>query len=106
MCRRNWRSEAFGNGANGHEEHRREKETEKADTEHSRKHGYAHRTPHLGSGAGCQDERHDTHDEGKGRHENWAQSELRRVERCGHTISASGALALVSKLHDEDRVLT
>src|SRR5258708_22358556 len=86
-----------------HVEERSEYKSEESDAEHSREHGDAHHSAHLGAGAARDDERHNSHNERKRRHENRSKSDTRCLERRSVSI-ASLSLEIARELHDQNRV--
>src|SRR6185369_6031942 len=74
------RSTARNESANDHIEERSEDQPEESDAEHSGEHGDTHDVAHLGARATREHQRHHTHDEGEGGHENWTETDAARLE--------------------------
>ena len=90
--------------AHQHIEERCEEQPQEGYAEHSRENGDSHHAPHLGAGAAGNDQRYDTGDERKGRHENWTQPDASRLEGSGKSI-ASLKLEIACEFDDKNRVL-
>src|SRR2546428_13803527 len=90
--------------AHQHVEERREEQPQERYAEHSREYGDSHPPPHLGAGAAGNDQRYDTGDERKGRHQNWTQPDASRLEGGGKSI-ASLKLEIACEFDDKNRVL-
>ncbi len=80
------------------------KYAEESDAQHAAKDGLAQRMAHLGTGSKGEDQRQHAENECKRRHENGPQPELTRLQGCIADVHAF-FLALLGKLHDQDRVL-
>ena len=75
-------------------EHRRKDQAERRNANHARENRSAKCLPKLRARADSPDQRRHPEDEGKGRHKNWPQPQMRRPQRrrptyCGHHLQAA-----------------
>ena len=86
------------------EKHRRQKDAEASDTEHSEEDRDTERATHLEARSVGNDQRHDSENERERRHQDRAKAKLRRLERTFNEWSPSRDLHS-RELNDKDRVL-
>src|SRR5262249_59785105 len=93
------------NLANKRVESRREEKAESGDSDHSEEHGGAKGWGHLRARAAGHGEREHTENEGKGGHQDWAETDAGGGRRSLLRLVAVLILPLPRELHDQNRVL-
>src|SRR5262249_18219783 len=91
--------------ANKYVESRRKQKAESGDSDHSEEHSGAQRLAHLRARAAGHCEREHTENEGKGGHQDWAETDAGGGRRGLLRLVAVVILPLPRELHDQDRVL-